>query len=188
MPSGVRDPASAPRQWRPWTGWVLTFGILIVVGLVAWSVVTKVMQNAPEPIVTPTVVPALADVNGRWCSTDPALEEAACVTIALPSVLPDGAPELERFVLPQGASSTDSPTTFDYDIAANMGACWRTGLMGAESISRLTFTYCPAGAESGEPGFDAHDTSVERLFITQDAEPYPYLREAPVAAESASHS
>ncbi len=122
----------------------------------------------------------LSDADGRWCTDSP--YETYCVTITSPEVLGDGF-DTPWYVYPLDydytAGAPDSSTDFTDPDSYVDGGCLMYLEDGYPATSGAQFLYCPAGATLPDPFTDPSGagTDVERIYMTQDTESYPYLRE-----------
>ncbi|WP_062294403.1 hypothetical protein [Demequina phytophila] len=145
-------------------------------------------EASAVPSAEPGAGASLADVEGRWCLAEPGLREDECVTIALPVVRVDGAPQ-DEYLYVSGDDPRDQ-TVADLAIAPNSDECWTATVDVYPATGGAMLVYCPGGAASGEPGIDepehlegaflgvdvADVLAMDRLYLTQEADPYPYLR------------
>lgn len=155
---------------------------------------------APSPSPTPDPEEAessFSDVNGYWCPSSPSGSEP-CIDIQLPVVEYDGADGDPDYVYPFPASAddvVDDPrglTEADYDTAPDQGECWNAISDGFPSYGGARMIFCPVGAVADDPAIDDPSywenedwvldggvpdfRGVDRLYISQDESPFPYVR------------
>ncbi len=153
------------------------------------------LSPQPSPVVATAV---LADVDGRWCPTSPPeWGDVECIDIKLPVVVRHGDydPSNPEYVYPWDSAGVSDPKTFTdatYGFPPNLGDCWSAAVDGYPPMSGAAFLYCPAHAVSGESWIDDPANSPDivgesgdevpdfrgedRLYISQDMNPYPYVR------------
>lgn len=129
-------------------------------------------SDTPTPSDTATAgPPSFADVDGTWCAADDATD---CFTIALPRL--DGRSSDAEYVYPAG-DPTGDPSTWTYaDLAPNADGCYVTAADGYPAMSGAEFIYCPAGAVSTEVHDVVGDSTVDRVFLTQELDATPFYR------------
>ena len=123
----------------------------------------------------------MTDVEGRWCHTDPFADELGtrCVVIALPQVWSEYDGELEsepEYVLPRGRAADSEPSDWRYDFDPEPSGCFSAGIDGWPATSGGMFYFCPAGASDSENISSRGDVTLDRLYMTQEFDSYPWVR------------
>lgn len=166
---------------RPWVTWAAVLIVLLGVAGFAWWLVTFGLEPVTHP--TPSsgdMAPTpsgLEAANGEWCPTGED-SELGCVTVALPAVSFSDAPDDVAYVFPPDGDADAEPSTLDFSFAPNLGDCWQAVVGARADEADAAFVYCPQGAASGDADLDASDSSVVRLWITQDLATAPMMRNA----------
>lgn len=125
---------------------------------------------APSETAT-TAPPSFADVDGTWCAADDATD---CFTITLPSLVT--AQGVKDYVYPSGEPTGD-PNTWSYaDMAPGPDGCFATSTDSYPPVSGAELVFCPAGSVSAEVNDLAGDSTVDRIFITQETDAMPFYR------------
>jgi len=143
---------------------------------------------------TKEVEAALLDVDGDWCPTAPAVEgDPGCLVASLPELTYEGSGSPEYLYLTPGDDVDPREyTDADLHVDPDLGECWEATVDGYPRVGGAALVYCPADAVSGLAWIDdpvgyfgdaewmtedvVDRTREDRLYLTQEETPYPYVR------------
>jgi len=135
---------------------------------------TQTAAASPSPS-DPTAAPSdpFAEVDGTWCHAEDGKD---CFTIALPRIDFPSHPHVDQYVSPPYDEPGDPSGWVYTDLAPGVDGCYETTTDGYPASSGAAFVYCPAGSISSRLTDPVGDSSVDRVFITQEVESVPFYR------------